>query len=123
MLAPMAKTFITRNPNRRTSPVAWPRMRNSISATFSAVMAIESIELAATENAKVCASVRIKYFAVESTSPEERLRPEPGRDAGDADLSRPGMGGVGMSRFNPSRVGDLEAPDNSRRIRGLPEGI
>src|SRR2546423_2872980 len=83
----------------------------------------ERIELAATENAKVCASVRIKYLAVESTSPEERLRPEPGRDAGDADLSRPGMGGVGMSRFNPSRVGDLEAPDNSRRIRGLPEGI
>jgi hypothetical protein len=41
--------------------------------------------LAATENAKVCTSVRSKYFTVETTSPEERLStPGGGLVAGEA---------------------------------------
>jgi len=61
----------------------------------------ERMELAATEKANVCASVRIRYFAVESTSPEERLRGRADLETGGAGLGTLGMGDVDTA-FNSS---------------------
>ena len=51
-LAAMAKTFIIRNPTRRTMPVPYARSRNSINATGPAVRAIESKASAPQANAR-----------------------------------------------------------------------
>jgi hypothetical protein len=61
----------------------------------------DRMELAATENAKVCASVRIRYLAVESTRPAVRFRGRPRREAGGDGLATSGMGGV-VTAFDSS---------------------
>src|ERR1035438_7447224 len=63
----------------------------------------ERIALAATENAKVCTSVRSKYFTVEASSPEESLSPpegEPGAgETGAEDGDGKGSGTVCLSHL------------------------
>src|ERR1700722_8464860 len=61
--------------------------------------------LAATEKAKVCTSVRIRYFTVESTSPERR-----GTERGESAVV---FGGIGMA------ADDMGGFDISQRCQVL----
>src|SRR5882757_10430999 len=63
----------------------------------------DRIELAATENAKVCTSVRNRYFAVETASPGERLRrlPDCGEGPGSAAWGTGVVVGSGTGSLNP----------------------
>ena len=75
------------------------------------------MELAATENANVCASVRIRYFAVESTSPEERLRGRVGLETGGAGRETVGMGGIGTGSIILAE--GCAQPEIVRKPKGL----
>ena|SRR6476469_7957511 len=64
----------------------------------------DKIAFAATENAKVCTSVRLKYLTVESTSPGDRRRT---RERGGGVVSDGGgeveVGGLATRKANRSR--------------------
>jgi hypothetical protein len=82
--------------------------------------------LAATENAKVCTSVRSKYFTVEIASPEESLS-TPGREpgaggtgAGDGDGK--GCGTVRLSHLIKELRSVTVPPAGPPRTPGLPPG-